>query len=119
MSKDYNSYTFKNKAVDNIQSRTNTANDPDDKPSRSERLKARGQKNIGKGKIDKGMRQKARASEIDKKTVAKSGKKMAKAKSIKKFKKALSKGAAAKERLDAEAKRKERMKDKKVKMRRQ
>ena len=31
MAKDYNSYTFKNKAVDNIQSRSNTANDPDDK----------------------------------------------------------------------------------------
>ena len=31
MAKDYNSYTFKNKAVDNIQSRTNTATDPDDK----------------------------------------------------------------------------------------
>tara|TARA_R110002020_G_scaffold421695_2_gene630868 strand:+ start:79 stop:714 length:636 start_codon:yes stop_codon:yes gene_type:complete len=34
MAKDYNSYTFKNKAVDNIQSRTNTANDPDDKKKR-------------------------------------------------------------------------------------
>ena len=67
MAKDYNSYTFRNKAVDNIQSRTNTANDPDDKPSRSERLRARGQKNLGKGKLDKGMRQKARASEIDNK----------------------------------------------------
>ena len=31
MAKDYNSYTFKNKAVDNIQSRSNTANDPNDK----------------------------------------------------------------------------------------
>ena len=31
MAKDYNSYTFRNKAVVNIQSRTNTANDPDDK----------------------------------------------------------------------------------------
>ena len=106
MAKDYDSYTFKNKAVDNIQSRTNTANDPDDKPSRSERLRARGQKNIGKGKIDKGMRQKARASEKDKKTVAKSAKKMEKTKSIKKFKKALSKRTAAKERLAADAKKK-------------
>ena len=106
MAKDYNSYAFKNKAVDNIQSRTNTANDPDDKPSRSEKLKARGQKNIGKGNLDKGMRQKARATNIDKKTVAKSGKKMEKAKSIKKFKKALSKRTAAKERLAADAKKK-------------
>ena len=71
MAKDYNSYAFKNKAVDNIQSRTNTANDPDDKPSRSEKLKARGQKNIGKGNLDKGMRQKARATNIDKKTKGK------------------------------------------------
>ena len=101
MAKDYNSYAFKNKAVDNIQSRTNTANDPDDKPSRSEKLKARGQKNIGKGNLDKGMRQKARATNIDKKTVAKSAKKMEKTKSIKKFSKALSKGTAAKERLAA------------------
>ena len=109
MAKDYNSYTFKNKAVDNIQSRINTANDPDDKPSRSERLRARGQKNIGKGKLDKGMRQKARASEIDKKTVAKSGKKMAKVKSIKKFKKVLSKKKAAKERLASDEKKKARI----------
>tara|TARA_Y100001937_G_C7121842_1_gene333007 strand:- start:51 stop:410 length:360 start_codon:yes stop_codon:yes gene_type:complete len=108
MAKDYNSYTFRNKDVDNIQSRTNTANDPDDKPSRSERLRARGQKNISKGKIDKGMRQKARASEIDKKTVAKSGNKMSKAKSIKKFTKALDKRRAAKERLDADKKKKAR-----------
>ncbi len=37
MAKDYNSYTFKNKAVDNIQSRTNTANDPDDKKKKKEK----------------------------------------------------------------------------------
>tara|TARA_R100000278_G_scaffold77721_2_gene60376 strand:- start:484 stop:1125 length:642 start_codon:yes stop_codon:yes gene_type:complete len=40
MAKDYNSYTFKNKAVDNIQSRTNTANDPDDE-KRKQRKKNR------------------------------------------------------------------------------
>lgn len=45
MAKDYNSYTFKNNAVDNIQSRTNTANDPEDKPSRKvRRLAKRSQK---------------------------------------------------------------------------
>lgn len=45
MAKDYDSYTFKNKAIDNIQSRTNTANDPDDKPSKKvRRLAKRSQK---------------------------------------------------------------------------
>lgn len=36
MAKDYNSYSFKNKAVDNIQSRTNTANDPDEKEKKKQ-----------------------------------------------------------------------------------
>ena len=41
MAKDYNSYTFRNKAVDNIQSRTNTANDPEDKKKRQQRKENR------------------------------------------------------------------------------
>jgi len=36
MAKDYNSYSFKNRAVDNIQSRANTANDPDEKEKKKQ-----------------------------------------------------------------------------------
>ena len=38
MAKDYNSYSFRNKAVDNIQSRSNTANDPKDKKKKKKRV---------------------------------------------------------------------------------
>lgn len=38
MAKDYDSYSFKNKAVDNIQSRTNTANDPEEKEKKKKRV---------------------------------------------------------------------------------
>jgi len=42
MAKDYNSYSFRNKAVDNIQSRTNTADDPDEKlKKKQEKQKAK------------------------------------------------------------------------------
>ena len=37
MAKDYNSYSFRNKAVDNIQSRSNTANDPEDKKKKKKK----------------------------------------------------------------------------------
>ena len=39
MAKDYNSYSFRNKAVDNIQSRSNTANDPEDKKKKKKKKK--------------------------------------------------------------------------------
>lgn len=42
MAKDYDSYSFRNKAVDNIQSRTNTADDPDEKlKKKQEKQKAK------------------------------------------------------------------------------
>ena len=37
MAKNYNSYSFNNRAVDNIQSRTNTANDPEDKKKKKKK----------------------------------------------------------------------------------
>lgn len=37
MAKDYNSYSFKNRSVDNIQSRSNTANDPEDKKKKKKK----------------------------------------------------------------------------------
>lgn len=39
MAKDYNSYSFKNRSVDNIQSRSNTANDPEDKKKKKKKTK--------------------------------------------------------------------------------
>jgi len=38
MAKDYDSYSFKNRAVDNIQSRSNTANDPEDNKKNKKRV---------------------------------------------------------------------------------